>query len=129
MECIMHYASCCYLQGNRAVLHEYKGIYWKFIDDSASFLQISNDFSSWKEKKKKRSPCEKRKHYVRETKEKCFPRPSVPKYISIYFILNFRFYCSQVPSIISLGPPTKLQMAHHTIPRLCTDVSYSNLFC
>lgn len=31
-----------------AVLHECKGIYWKFMDDLASFLQISNDFQAEK---------------------------------------------------------------------------------
>lgn len=33
-----------------AVLHECKGIYWKFMDDLASFLQISNDFQAEKKK-------------------------------------------------------------------------------
>lgn len=44
--CIIHPAVSSGATG--AVLYEHKVICWKFMDDSASFFQISNDFSSWK---------------------------------------------------------------------------------
>ena len=46
----MHYASCCQLQGNGAVLHEYMGVYWKMMDDFASFLKIMIFFKLEKNK-------------------------------------------------------------------------------
>ena len=92
MECIMHYASCCQLQGNGAVLHEYMGMYWKMMDEFASFLKIMI-FSSWKKTKQILMWEEKTLWYRDKSKNVSlgllFQNTS-------QFYLIFTFYCRQV---------------------------------
>lgn len=108
--CIMHPAVSFRATG--AVLHECKGIYWKFMDDSASFLQISNNFQA----EKNRSQCEKRKDYEKETKvKKCLPKPSIPKYVTIFFFY-LEFYCTAIRFQVSFSWAHLVNLRKCTIP-------------
>lgn len=94
------------------------------IESLWMILHLSSKIVMVFQAEEKRSKCEKRKHYERETKIKVFPWAFCSKINHHLFYLDLDVYRSRVSNIILLSLPSKPQKVHHSQSSLLPGTSY-----